>query len=430
MPTARGWLVAGAGIALWAASRGFGAAPLSQLGFGLVVLVIIAVVVVRVGRHDIVTARSITPERVAAGREVSVRLELHNRGRGAAPLLLLEDKVPSELTGRARFAIRGIEAKGARITTYSLRPSRRGHYSVGPLEVTVTDPFGVARIRSEIAGTARFLAYPRIEPLTLPKDSGTRRSMMTSARRQPTGSHGEDFYTLREYVEGDDLRRINWAATAKRNRFMIRQEETPWHARATILLDDRATAHSPSSWERSIEVAASLLDLYHRSGYAFRLVRAVGPTIGPSRGSDHFHRCLDALATVQLQDTDEGEPDPILRRLREMESQAAVEGVLIAVTGATDLDLGHSLIRCARRFRMVVTVLVPESRYRLTPSDPKGTGHAAMSTLLDRGGVRTTTLLPGDSLTNSWATLWRVWAPATVTPEGGDAQWDQKHELA
>ena len=59
---------------------------------------------------------------------------------------------------------------------------------------------------------------------------------------------------MREYVEGDDLRKIHWPATAKRGGFMIRQEETPWHTRATILLDDRVESHGgigeSSSFER------------------------------------------------------------------------------------------------------------------------------------------------------------------------------------
>ena len=138
--------------------------------------------------------------------------------------------------------------------------------------ITVSDPFGVARVTSVGSEASSFLAYPRTEPLTLPKDTGKRRTTVVSARRQPTGAQGEDFYTLREYVEGDDLRRIHWPATAKRNRYMIRQEETPWHARATILLDETAGTYAGAGWERAVEVAASLADLYHRSAYNFRLL--------------------------------------------------------------------------------------------------------------------------------------------------------------
>ncbi|MFP5298573.1 MAG: DUF58 domain-containing protein, partial [Actinomycetota bacterium] len=152
MPTPRGWLIAAAGLALWLTSSALGVGALSQLGFGLLALVIISVVVVRTGKHDVLVGRSVTPERVQAGREVKVTLHLRNSGRGAAPLLLLEDHVPPELSGRARFAIRGIEARGERTTSYTLRPSRRGEYELGPSEISIMDPFGVARVNEMAVG--------------------------------------------------------------------------------------------------------------------------------------------------------------------------------------------------------------------------------------------------------------------------------------
>ncbi len=404
------------GLALCVTSATLGVDALGQLGFGLLALVLIAVALVRLGKHDLSVSRSVVPERAQAGRDVRVELRLTNEGRGQAPLLLLEDQVPPELSGRARFAIRGIEPKGTRTTAFTLRPSRRGNYAVGPLEITVTDPFGVARVRSSAAGQTNFLAYPRIEPLVLPRDSGTRRTITVSARRQPTGSSGEDFYTLREYVEGDDLRRIHWPATAKRNRYMVRQEETPWHARATVLLDDRSQAFVPSSWERAVEASASVIDLYHRAGYAFRLARSIGIGQRSSRGSDHFHRCLDLLATVESSESTE-DVDPFLKRLSELENQANVEGVLIAVTGLPSLQTAQALTRCARRFKMVIAVILPAHHYGSGRSADTERAETATTTLLDRAGVKTLMLSPGDSLATSWSSLWNVWGPTNAATQ-------------
>jgi uncharacterized protein (DUF58 family) len=420
VPTARGWLVITVGLALWATSSALGADALASLGFGMIALVAISVVVVRLGKHDVKVSRSIAPERAQAGRPVVVQLHLENKGRGSAPLLLLEDHVGSELSGRARFAVRGIEARGNRSTSYELRPPRRGRYEIGPLQITITDPFGVARLTSSASGTSQFLAFPRTEQLILPKDSGSRRTITTSARRQPTGSHGEDFYTLREYVEGDDLRRIHWPATAKRDRYMIRQEETPWHARATILLDDRAGAHTVAGWERAVEVAASMCDLYHRSGYAYRLTPCIGYGVASGRGSDHYHRCLDLLATIETSHSDA--TDPMLKKLAELEAHSAVEGVLIAVTGVTSLEQAHALTRAARRFKMVVSVGIPAAG-----SGPRDADSAeAVATLLRRAGVKSLVLHPGASLATSWSALWSVWG-APSEPSGGET-WAPKQE--
>ena len=435
MPTARGWLIASTGVGLWIAGRAFGAGALEQLGFGLIALVVIAVVVVKTGKHKISVSRRVTPDRVQAGREVIVTLRLDNEGRGSAPLLLLEDHIPSELSGRARFALNGIEAGGHRQTAYKLRPTRRGRYQVGPLAISISDPFGVARVSTVASDESPFLAYPRTEQLSLPKDSGKRRTTIVSARRQPTGAQGEDFYTLREYVEGDDLRRIHWPATAKRNKYMIRQEETPWHARATVLLDDIAGSYTGTGWERAVEVAASLADLYHRAAYNFRLMCSDEAGVEGGRGTDHFHRCLDVLATVQLTTAanDGDDLEPLLLRLLEIESQSSIHGVLSIVTGDISPALTRALTRLSRRFKMVTVVALPTHRYSHHGRDQAEAEARLVETtrLLDRAGVKVLAIGPGDGLSQAWAGLWSPssFAAGRVYREGGEL-WDRKPELA
>jgi len=426
MPTGRGWAIVLGGLALLVLGAVFGTPALEQLGFALMFLVGVAVFLVRRSRHILEVERTTNPEKVQAGRDVVVSLTLKNTGRGPAPLLLLEDLLPSELPGRARFAINGIEAGGEREMAYKVKPARRGRFTIGPLTALVSDPFGVARTEKDVFGTTTFLSYPRTEPLSLPRDSGNRRTMQASAKRQPTGSQGEDFYTLREYVEGDDLRRISWAATAKRNKYMIRQEETPWHARATILLDDRGGSYERLGWERAVEAAASLADLYHRSGYTFRFVAAENPGLVSSRGSDHFHRCLDLLAGIELTSGKETH-DPLVRRLLELEAQGHVEGALIFVGGAISLPVANGLIRSARRFKMVSAISLPPHLFDRSASGTASSG----ADILERAGIRTLEVGPGESLTSAWAAMWRTsGGRASRAHEGGGSAWDRKQELA
>src|SRR5207249_11446891 len=70
-------------------------------------------------------------------------------------------------------------------------------------------------------------------------------------------SSGEDFYALRAYEVGDDLRRVHWPSTARLDELMIRQNEMPWQARVTVLLDGRRRAHSGESLGLAASAAAS-----------------------------------------------------------------------------------------------------------------------------------------------------------------------------
>ncbi|MGH2749074.1 MAG: DUF58 domain-containing protein [Actinomycetota bacterium] len=429
MPTTRGWTLIGAGAIVLSAGRLFGAQPLEQLGFALIALVAIAAAVVNLGTHDLSVARRIVPERAHAGQPVTVTLEVRNEGRGAAPLVLIEDRFPQGLLGTARFAIQGLEPSGERAARFVIRARRRGRYEIGPLNLSFVDPFSLARVRTQISGVTGFLIHPRVENLTAPRDIGERRSMSSAALRQPTTARGEDFYTLREYVEGDDLRKIHWPSTAKRSRYMIRQEETPWHNRATIVLDDGPMpyegVHDGSSFERAVEAAASFADHFHRSGYSYRLLGAHSPGVPAGRGSEHFVRCLDALAVLDLASSNRD--DALLARLSGIESSGG-EAALVVVGGSLSADIALALTRCRRSFRQVTAISFPAHRFSVQPTKARWEGErqiAEAGRLLQAAGIRVVAMGPDDWLAPRWGALGaRV---SRARSEGGD-RWALKPE--
>lgn len=429
MPTPRGWLVAALGLGLALAGRGFGSQSLIQLGYAFIVVVIAALIVVRLRKHELVVSRRVSPERAKLGEKVVSTVRIDNRGRGAAPLLLAEDRIPPGLSGKARFAVHGIEPGGHRETRYAIKPARRSRYELGPLTISVVDPFGLAQLKKGSTETSTFLVHPRIDKLTLPRDQLDRRSISATTARNPSVSMGEEFYTLREYAEGDDLRKVHWPATAKRGRYMIRQEETPWHTRATILLDDTSASHdsdgSGSSFERAVEVAASLIDLYHRSGYSYRLICAGDDEIPAGRGADQRNRCLDLLATIDLKE--EGGPGELLRvKLSELNVASSPEAALILAAGTIDPDTATLLAHVSRRFRQAAVVSAPAHRYGSQPTKSRWESESQVleaTQLLARSSLRSMILGPGDPLASGWVALW------AAQPKGVSDKWGQRPEL-
>jgi uncharacterized protein (DUF58 family) len=216
---------------------------------------------------------------------------------------------------------------------------------------------------------------------------------------------------MREYVEGDDLRKIHWPSTAKRDRPMIRQEETPWHTRALIVLDDRRSAHDgvgdSSSFERAVEASASIADLYHRSAYTYGLLTADNRGIPTGRGSDHYHRCLDLLAILQPALTP-GDHDPLLMRLAELQTNLTDHGTLVIAIGSLSAEVAAAVTRCTRRFRQTVVVAFPAHRYGTQATKQRWEGEQVThdaALMLQRAGVHTLILGPGESLSIAWAAL-------------------------
>jgi uncharacterized protein (DUF58 family) len=298
MLTTQGWLVAIASMALVAAGRLFGIFELYLLGAGGAALVIAAAVSVGRTRLRLDIARELHPPRVHMGGPSRVELRITNRSARRTPLLTLRDPV-----GDGRSASVVVAPLGAGETvqaTYRLPTDRRGILRVGPLAVEVADPFGLASASTRGAPIAELTVWPAIDDIAaLPHTTGDdphggadHPNVLTAA--------GEDFYALRAYVRGDDLRHVHWKSTARRDELMVRQDEMPWQGRATVLLDTRADAHTNETFERAVSAAASIVVACSRRRFLLRLVTTDGDDSGMGAGTSHVEGILERLATVAL----------------------------------------------------------------------------------------------------------------------------------
>ncbi|HEX2289566.1 MAG TPA: DUF58 domain-containing protein, partial [Pseudonocardiaceae bacterium] len=267
----------------------------------LPVLVCVLTAVAQVGLH---AERLIMPSRVPVGGRVEVAVHVRSTGRLPTGGLLLQDGVPYALGGKPRFVIEHLPRHTGTQLRYAVHPTLRGVQQLGPLKATITDPFGLAEFDRELAQTSRLIVVPRVVRLTgLPSGSGLGSGDDGSVRLN--AGQGEDDAIVRPYRQGDDLRKVHWRSTAKRDEMMVRVEERPWRGGTTILLDHRAVAHRgagpTASIEWAISFAASVCLHLHRYGQRIRLVTESGRLlVGDSGdGSHHDNLVLDALAVLQ-----------------------------------------------------------------------------------------------------------------------------------
>jgi uncharacterized protein (DUF58 family) len=292
MLTGRGLAVLAGALVLWATSRMTGAPTLHIVAVGLLALVPLSYALVRLIRPDLHATRRVSPRRAFPGTRVSVEIEMHNRGR-RTPLLLLEDRLPATLGASAR-AVLGSLPPGARQTvSYHLVPRARGRYRIGPLWAAVADPFDLVRRRVELPGRHELIVFPEVEDLRSTPAAPPTGSAGESSTRQLFRS-GDEFYTMRPYEIGDDLRRIHWPSTARSGELMIRQDEAARRATAVLFLDTRDAAYpSEAPFERAVHAAASIGNHYVRAGYTLRLST---PDLAPRvMGLDEM---LERLAVV------------------------------------------------------------------------------------------------------------------------------------
>jgi uncharacterized protein (DUF58 family) len=396
---------AAAGLALYLAGRLTGTSELYMLAVAALLLPAGGYLIVRWGTYRLGCTRSLRPVRASVGGRISVTINLRNLGRLETGVLLLEDRLPYQLGPPARFVVPGIGGDGRELLHYDLNAGARGRYQIGPLLVRLSDPFGLAQVTSELAGTSEVVVHPRVESLPAPSLGGELASASTTRVRH-LFSQGDEFYTTRDYRDGDDLRKVHWRSSAKRGQLMIRQEERPWQARALLALDLRRGAHrgqgAQSSFERMVSIAASIAVRLGASGYELALVTDDGTQVRPVNAGDQATAILDFLASV------EPSRSTSLVPLADRLGRATGEGLLIGLLTVPSAEEAAALARCRLGFAGALGLLLRSDSWVGLASREVAAAEAqaaGIATLLQRAGWRTATITRNDRLEEPWRRL-------------------------
>jgi len=290
--------------------------------------------------------RAIHPPQLHDGERAVIDLSL--RSERKVYRVTLEDRVHG--LGSATFVADRVSEGDVMTGRYEVIARPRGIYMIGPARIRIGDPLGLTESTSTFGVAHRLVVYPRVEQLTgTPTGRGQDQTINTS-RASFWHSGGEDFYTLREYQQGDDLRKVHWPSSARRDALMVKQLEMPWQSRAFIFLDPRAGCHpSGESFEQAVRGAASTLHHLFRSGYT--------PTIWMGSGSgslvgtaNAYQAAMEELATVTPAHT--MNLRQLVVRLRR---SGMAGGVLVMVTGTPDdADLSAFQLLSQDFYRTVV----------------------------------------------------------------------------
>ncbi len=254
---------------------------------------------------------AVAPSRVCAGQTLTVDVEIEqpDRMRGA-DLVVMPDRLPravdAEPDGGVMLSDLG-RGERARVRL-GLRCNKRGAYTLAGFRVETGFPFGILRARQTFREQRPLLVYPKFSPLG-------RLALPTGRRYQPGGvalasEVGESFEYLgnREYREGDNVRDIDWRATARVGRAIVREWVEEYMLRVAVVLDTHVpeglaraeTRQRRDAFERAVSVAAAVSDYMARQDYLVDIF-AAGPNLYhliAGRSLAYLDQILDILACV------------------------------------------------------------------------------------------------------------------------------------
>jgi uncharacterized protein (DUF58 family) len=382
--TDRGRLALALGGATYLAAWAFGSKALYPVALGLLAALLLAWLWTRLANRPLELRRALSAGDRVEGESVEVALQLIAE-RPLVPARwalrerigkLGERETPLALGGRARYVLESLP---------------RGRYVFEESRAVVEDPFGLQRIEQPLGTPGALLVYPRLVELDrLFSESGDR--ALDGRRLLLRRPSGFDLHSVREYEQGESLRKVHWRSTARRGQLMVKELEDSPRDEVAVVLDADPAAVVGESFEVEVRAAGSILQAHARRGRrAVLLVNAGRGEQQRVHSSDgDWRRALDLLAAV------EPEPGPPVVALLSDEASAAARALELAVvTGSLSQRLAERMVARALGHGSVSLVLVDTASF--------GAGRAAGRPLpellrLQAAGVKVVVLRNGDDL--------------------------------
>jgi uncharacterized protein (DUF58 family) len=392
------WILAfGGGVYL--AAWGFGSLVLYPIALGLVLAVVAAALWVRLLAKPMSLTRVLADGEHYSGDDIPVRLEMDVDGRMPSGALVVRERI-ARLGERETVLV---NRRGRLRGAYLLEAVPRGRYPVEAVTAVLEDPFALERTEIALPAGESLLVYPRLVDLDgLFSESGAhalegRRLLL----RRPTGF---DLHSVRDYQQGESLRRVHWPSTAKRGHLMVKELEDAPRDETAVLLDADAAAvcgtASDSSFELQVRAAGSILKAHAAKGRRAALL--INSASRPYQRVHSFDgdwlRALELLAAVEPDG-----PTPVVGMLTDESGPAGRALELTVVTANLTPRLAERLLhRMLNRHAATLVYVDPTSFAADSPAQLEP-AVGAQVVRLERGGVPVAILRRGDDLQSKLA---------------------------
>jgi len=331
-------------------------------GAALAWLIAAWVITLRQGRR-LVAARTLSSPRLYVGEPMEVTLRVDT---GAAPQTVTLRETVRNLTLGDQQELRWVCETTGEPTVMRDRvvPDHRGHQVFSGLVAEISDPLALFRYRRQSPETCNVIVYPKPIPLPhFPLHGLAALGLSTTRVDRRAGEMG-DFYGVRPYQHGDELRHVHWKSTAHSGRLAIKQYQHRATSATVLYLDCQQPVHAAqgehSTLEQAVQAAADLAGHVLEAGSPLRLVQAGAKIkIVPSdRGERQLMKVLEVLALAQADG--EAPLSAVIAGDREARPEG---GTVIAVTPGAHDELTRSLLGLRSRGANLVVVMVPAHRY-------------------------------------------------------------------
>ena len=291
---------------------------LLYLVFSVLIAVIIASGIISEGSLRKLDVSLRFPEHIFANQETLLELSLINRKKLLPSFSLTvgvntgEEEKKNLFVKVQELFLGPQQEKGfGKLAHYSILPSnskvsqrisytfkKRGNYQITGFMISTKFPFGFLRKVQEKEAVGEVIVYP--EPQAISSFAASL-PVLTGWLESSQKGNSTDLYRMRQYVPNDSMRHIDWKATAKTRRLMVKEFTTEDERRFSLVLDDQQIddlADFQEKFERAVVLIASLADYLTKQGSEVRLLTPKEQT-DFGLGTEHLYKILRILALIQ-----------------------------------------------------------------------------------------------------------------------------------
>jgi len=291
-----------------------------------------------------ILASRILPEKLSNGDDNPIAITLQNSYNFTAELLLI-DEMPFQYQKRDFEINTQLTKHEQKKITYTLRPLERGEYYFGNLNIYTNSPIGLVTRRFQFAKDAMVPNYPSF--LQLRKYmllAFSNKLFEYGLKKIRRIGHTMEFEQIKDYVNGDDIRNINWKATAKRNQLMVNQFQDERSQPIYSVIDKGRAMKMPFEGLSLLDYAINAtlvisnvaLKKQDKAGM-FTFSRKVENKVVAERRPSQMNKILETLYNVT---TDFSESD-FSRLYIDVKRSLTQRGLLLLYTNFETLDALH-----------------------------------------------------------------------------------------
>ncbi|MGB3514304.1 MAG: DUF58 domain-containing protein [Microcoleaceae cyanobacterium] len=288
-------------------------------------------------------------EKLSIGRDNQITISVESGKQQAN--IILHDDYPPEFAVSAPTLSAIVEPNSSQELTYHVNPDKRGEFQWGNIQVRQLGRWGLAWHQWQIPVSQQVAVYPDLvglRSLTIRlslQNTGT----MRQKRRQGMGT---EFSELREYGIGDDTRLIDWKATARRSRPLVRVLEPETEQTVIILLDGgrlmtaQVQGLKRFDWGLNATLSLALAGLSRGDRVGVGVFeRQVSTWIPPERGKNQLSKLIESLTPIQ----------PVLREpdyveaVTRLVSQQTRRALVVVITDIVDATASGELLAALAR---------------------------------------------------------------------------------